>query len=80
MANSANGCKERMMYLIGKILNQREIIIPHEVNNDYTYLCELWKKNILSFQQMRSILTQMTQEALVQILSLPRTAYTFNPE
>jgi len=78
LANSANGARERMVYLIGKTLEKRGIALPQTINDDYAYLCELWKKDIFSFQQIRSILTQTTQEALVQILSLPKTAYTFS--
>ena len=79
-ANSATGSVERLNYLIGSPLHQRKISLPPQIDNDYQYLCELWKKNIFSFQQTRSILTQATQEALVQILSLPKTTYTFERE
>ncbi|MFM7578965.1 MAG: DUF4388 domain-containing protein, partial [Microcystaceae cyanobacterium] len=79
-ANSANGSVERLNYLIGNALHQRKITLPPQIQDDYQYLCELWKKDIFSFQQTRSILTQSSQEALVQILSLPKTHYTFNPE
>ena len=79
-ANSANGSVERLNYLLGNALNQRKITLPPQIQDDYQYLCELWKKDIFSFQQTRSILTQSSQEALVQILSLPKSHYTFNPE
>lgn len=77
-ANSATGPEERLNYLIGSHLHQRKITLPPKINNDYDYLCELWKKEIFSFQETRAILTQFTQEALVQILSLPKTNCDFN--
>ena len=79
-ANSANGSVERLNYLIGGVLNRRRVTIPPHLSNDYQYICELWKKDIFSFQQTRSILNQATQEALVQILSLPKSNYIFQPD
>lgn len=80
LANSANGCSERLNYLIGSTLRQRGIELPSRIPDDYLYLSELWKKDVFSFQQTRSILTQATQEALVQVLSLPKTSYRFTQE
>ncbi len=80
LANSANGCAERINYLIGSTLRQRGIQVPTKIKDDYLYLSELWKKDVFSFQQTRSILTQATQEALVQVLSLPKTSYRFSQE
>jgi twitching motility two-component system response regulator PilG len=78
-ANSANGSVERLNYLIGSALNRRRVTIPEHLSNDYQYICELWKNDVFSFQQSRSILNQATQEALVQILSLPKSQYDFSP-
>lgn len=74
-ANSSNGAKERLNYLIGRTLNSYRITLPHYLDDDYDYLCDLWKKDIFTFQQLRSICSQGTQEALVQIFSLPKTEY-----
>lgn len=74
-ANSSNGAKERINYLIGRTLNSYRITLPHYLDNDYDYLCDLWEKDIFTFQQMRSICSQGTQEALVQIFSLPKAQY-----
>ncbi|MGL5032595.1 MAG: DUF4388 domain-containing protein, partial [Microcystaceae cyanobacterium] len=79
-ANSANGSVERLNYLIGSTLDQRKIILPPYLDSDYDYLCELWKKNVFSFQETRSILTKLTEEALVQILSLPKAVYSFEAD
>ena len=53
--------------------------LPSKLKSDYDYICELWKKKYFSFQQTRSVLTQFTQEALVQTLSLPKTEYRLDP-
>lgn len=74
-ASSSVGNGKRLNYMLGSIFNQTRITIPEQVESDYEYICELWKKKIFSFQQTRSILTQFTQEALVQTLSLPKTQY-----
>ncbi|BFM39987.1 response regulator [Synechocystis sp. LKSZ1] len=79
-ANSAAGSIERLNYLLGSHLHQRKITLPPQLTDDYRYLCDLWKQEIFSFQQTRSILTQFTQEALVQILSLPKTTCYLDPK
>lgn len=77
-ANSGVGCVERVKYLLGDYLNRQDINLPHQVTDDYKYICNLWRKEIFSFQQTRSVLTQFTQEALVQVLSLPKTECYFD--
>lgn len=76
-ASSVTGCEVRLRYLIGNYLHQSQIILPSLIDNDYDYLCKLWKENVFSLQQTQSILIQCTQEALVQILSLPATSCDF---
>ncbi len=78
VANSGVGSSERLNYLLGNYLNNRDIQLPPQLTDDYQYICNLWKKEIFSFQQTRSILTQCTQEALIQILSLPKTTCYFD--
>ncbi|MEB3308599.1 MAG: response regulator [Snowella sp.] len=70
-ANSKVGSSERLDYLLGHCLVEKQIQLPTHLMDDYEYICKLWKNEVFSFQQTRSILTQCTQEALVQILSLP---------
>lgn len=77
-ANSGVGCIERIKYLLGNYLTKQKIDLPQQINDDYKYLCDLWKKEVFSFQQTRSVLTQFTQEALVQVLSLPKTECSFD--
>ncbi|MGL5035434.1 MAG: response regulator [Microcystaceae cyanobacterium] len=79
-ANSGVGSVERLNYLLGGYFHQQKIQLPPQIVDDYAYICGLWKENLISFQQTRSILTQATNEALVQILSLPQTTCSFDSE
>ncbi|MBJ7899658.1 MAG: response regulator [Cyanobacteria bacterium RI_101] len=79
-ANSGAGGAERLKYLLGNYLRQRQIQPPQQLADDYQYLSQLWKTGVFSFQQTRSVLTQFTQEALVQVLSLPKTTCTFDDQ
>lgn len=79
-ANSSVGVMERLNYLMGNHLNKGQITLPKQLTNDYNYICDLWKQETFSFAQTRYILTQFTQEALVQILSLPKSTCSFDRE
>ncbi|MFM8295344.1 MAG: response regulator, partial [Microcystaceae cyanobacterium] len=79
-ANSSVGARERLGYLLGHYVKEQRIKLPEPLTDDYQYLCQLWNKKIFSFQQTRSILSQCTQEALVQVLSLPKTLCEFDPK
>ncbi|AIE72542.2 response regulator [Synechocystis sp. PCC 6714] len=79
-ANSGVGSIQRVQYLLGNYLNKNKISLPPQITDDYKYICELWKKEVFSFQQTRSILTQFTQEALVQFLALPSAECSFNQD
>lgn len=78
-ANSAVGNGKRLNYMLGKLFQDRHLQLPSQLDSDYNYICELWRKKYFSFQQTRSVLTQFTQEALVQALSLPKTEYRLEP-
>ncbi len=73
VANSRVGSSERLAYLLGQYLKDRNIQLPTDLIDDYEFICRLRKQEIFSFQETRTILTQCTQEALVQILSLPKS-------
>mgnify|MGYP001809976766 CR=1 FL=1 len=77
-ANSAVGNGKRLNYMLGKLFQHGHLQLPTRLENDYNYICDLWKRKYFSFQQTRSVLTQFTQEALVQALSLPQTEYYLN--
>ncbi|QHU99425.1 response regulator [Synechocystis sp. CACIAM 05] len=79
-ANSGVGGMQRVRYLLGNYLNENKISLPSQISDDYKYICDLWKQELISFQQTRSILTQFTQEALVHFLSIPMTQCHFEQE
>ncbi|MFM1842027.1 MAG: hypothetical protein RLZZ490_763 [Cyanobacteriota bacterium] len=70
-AGSEQGQFERLNYLLKRYLPDKNIRVNQAIGNDYKYLCELWESENFAFQEIRSILARLTQEALIQILSLP---------
>ena len=70
-AGSEQGQFERLNYLLQRYLPDKNIRVNQAIGNDYQYLCELWASENFAFQEIRSILARLTQEALIQILSLP---------
>jgi twitching motility two-component system response regulator PilG len=79
-ANSGVGGMQRVRYLLGNYLNENKISLPPQITDDYKYICDLWKEEIISFQQTRSILTQFAQEALVHFLAIPVTQCYFDQD
>jgi twitching motility two-component system response regulator PilG len=77
-ANSSVGAIERLSYLLGNYLQKGQITLPQQLADDYSYICDLWKQGTFSFSQTRAILAQFTQEALVQVLSLPKSNCSFD--
>jgi twitching motility two-component system response regulator PilG len=76
-AGSETGRSERLNYLLGRYVPDKNFSLPGNVADDYQYLCELWQSGEFSFQQIRSILAKFTQEALIQILSLKQSLCYF---
>ncbi|MBE9174701.1 response regulator [Synechocystis salina LEGE 06155] len=80
-AGSDQGQRERLNYLFRRCIPTKNIcpnIRPEDsITSDYQYLCELWDSQQFSFQEIRSILAKLTQEALVQILSLSQPVCVF---
>jgi twitching motility two-component system response regulator PilG len=70
-AGSEQGQSERLNYLLQRYLPEKNLHVNQAIGNDYQYLCELWESQGFAFQEIRSILARLTQEALIQILSLP---------
>ncbi len=79
-ASSAKGKVERLQYLMGQQFRQLNISLPAELEDDYDFLWKLWKEEFFSAQQTHSILNQVTQEALVQILSLSESIWHFDAD
>ena len=76
-ATSSMGQRERLSYLLGRYFSQHQFSIPTELPSDYQYLCRIWQAGQLSVQEVRKILAQLTQEALIQCLALPRAIIEF---
>ncbi|MBE9204190.1 response regulator [Synechocystis salina LEGE 06099] len=76
-AGSDQGQRERLNYLFQRYIPTKNIRLEEPIASDYQYLCELWDSQQFSFQEIRSILAKLTQEALVQILSLSQPVCVF---
>lgn len=76
-AGSDQGQLERLNYLFQRYTPTKSIRLEQPISSDYQYLCELWDSQQFSFQEIRSILAKLTQEALIQILSLSQPVCTF---
>jgi twitching motility two-component system response regulator PilG len=77
-AGSAMGHQERLEYLLGRYFNKKQFSLPEDLNDDYHYICNLWKRGELELQEARYLLAQLTQEALIHSLALPRAYLKFN--
>ncbi len=76
-ATSAVGQQERLAYLLQRYsphLNPMEL---KELPSDYQYLCHHWQSGQLPLPQVRKLLFALTQEALAQFFTLPRTLIQF---
>ncbi|BFM40952.1 response regulator [Synechocystis sp. LKSZ1] len=76
-ASSLTGFSDRLIYMLGDLIHHLNLQVPPYIKDDYQYISSLWKRGVFSFQQTRSILEQFTTEALVHIMSLPKTKYHF---
>lgn len=72
-ATSMMGKKERLQYLLGHYFNHNNYEIPNNIQDDYQFLCNLWHTDKVGVQQVRQIITKITQECLIQCLALPQT-------
>lgn len=69
-ATSLVGQSERLSYFLsraGVILRSEEPIM-----SDYQFLCSQWQTGKLTLAQLRTVLTLITQDALIQVLKLPQ--------
>lgn len=76
-ATSGMGKRERLVYLLKQLFPNTQFPIPDSLDDDYAYICKIWKLGKFSLQQVRNILFYMTQEAVAQVLALPRAAIKF---
>lgn len=76
-ATSAVGQRERLAYMLQRYYPQLNPMELKELPSDYQYLCHHWQSGQLSLQQARKLLFALTQEALAQFFTLPRTLIQF---
>lgn len=76
-AESIVGNQERLSYLLQRCMPQFEGSSPLEAISDYSFLCQLWQSDYISHDQLRDLLTAVTQEALIHALAIPHAQYQF---
>lgn len=76
-ATSAVGQRERLAYLLQRYYPQLNPMQVKELPSDYQYICSYWQSGQLPLPQVRKLLFAVTQEALAQFFTLPRTAIQF---
>lgn len=76
-AESIVGNQERLSYLLQRCTPQFEGSRPQEAISDYSFLCQLWQSDYISHDQLRDLLTAITQEALIHALAIPNAQYQF---
>jgi twitching motility two-component system response regulator PilG len=75
-ATSAMGQKERLEYFLQWYYPELEFN-GREFKSDYQQICQYWKSGRLSVQQVRKLLFWLTQDALIQLLALPKGVVQF---
>ena len=72
-AESTMGQSARLPYLLQKFLPRLEVSTQFQlVTSDYPFLCQYWRSQDLSLQDIRKVLALFTQEALIQFLAIPQ--------
>jgi twitching motility two-component system response regulator PilG len=75
-ATSTMGQKERLEYFLQWYYPELEFN-GQEFKSDYQQICHYWKSGNLSVQQVRKLLFWFTQDALIQLLALPKGVVQF---
>ena len=75
-ANSTMGHHERLSYVLQRYYPKLDIALEQHPT-DYGLLCQCWKSGQITLNEIRKLLLLFTQEALVQILALPKTQVQF---
>lgn len=76
-ATSAEGVAERLSYLLNRYL-KKKINLTTEITDDYQYIYQLATAGHWAKPQHDKLLIKMTQEALIQCLSLPKIKFKFD--
>ncbi|NCJ08099.1 response regulator [Synechococcales cyanobacterium C] len=78
-AESTVGQQDRLPYLLSRYAPQMTIIEPDTPISDYAILYRSWQAANLTLNQLRKLLTLITQEALIHFLAIPQAAFQFEP-
>ncbi|MBL1210709.1 response regulator [Geminocystis sp. GBBB08] len=76
-ATSTRGKRERIMYLLSQCYSKHNFYIPQDLEDDYQFINHQWQHNHLDLSKVRTILSYMTQEAIVRCLTLSRAKVQF---
>ncbi len=79
-AESTAGQAERIAYLLRRYVPKCELTIPSKPFSDYDLLCQLWRSQQLTVPQFNDFLTLVTQEALIQLLAIPKPQVKFEAQ
>jgi twitching motility two-component system response regulator PilG len=69
-AKSLTGQRDRLAYCL-KVAGVR-LPLDNLKTSDYQFLCAQWRVGRLTLAQLRTVLTVLTQDALIQVLKLPQ--------
>ena len=76
-ATSIGGQPERLAYLWQQHCPELKYIPSTEEQSDYQYLCQQWQSGQLTLPKVRQLLFTLTQEALLQALTLQQVRLGF---
>ncbi|NJN74270.1 MAG: response regulator [Limnothrix sp. RL_2_0] len=79
-ATSGMGKTERLHYLLKQLFPNTQFSIPSNLDDqdEYNYIHNILKAGKLSPKQVQKVFYILTQEAIAQVLSLPRAAITYD--
>lgn len=78
-AGSVLGAHDRLRYLLHHYCSDLLPQLPDRLEqSEYDWLQKAWQERGLSFNQLRSLLQYLSQDALIQILSLPEASFQFD--
>ena len=74
-AESIIGNQERLSYLLQRCRPHLKEVQPQAAISDYAFLCQLWQSEDITREQLRDLLTAVSQEALIHALAIPHAQY-----
>lgn len=78
-AGSVLGSYDRLRYVLHQQAPHLLENLPETLNqSEYDWLQQAWQEGNLSFNELRILLQHLSQDALIQILSLPQASFQFD--